>query len=700
MSLPEPESTLFGRESRPTSRSAPAAVTNPVARVVLDSSLAHIDRLFDYAVTAEMADSARPGVRVRVRWSGQLLDGFIVERAEHTEHIGELAPIERVVSAERVLTPHTLRTARAIADYYAGTLSDVLRLAIPPRHATVEKDTAEANSPAPTSPASQVDQLQERESAWRHYDAGAAFLRRLKSGQAPAAAWTAAPGQVGSDDWPYALAEAARAAAKGGRGSVLVVPDHRDVARVCSALDQVSGPDSYARLTADMGPGDRYRSWLSILRGQRRIVVGTRAASYAPVADLGLVAIWDDSDDALREPRSPYPHTLEIGRIRATDAEAALLVGGYARSVAVEQLVSTGSLRAIEPNNRARAAQANVVIAGEGFAQERDSAARVARIPSLAWRVAKEGLQRGPVLVQVPRRGYGMGVSCAQCRTPVHCSHCQGPTVLTDADQPPHCRWCAQDVWASSCNECGSRQRRVAVVGDRRTAEEIGRAFPGIRVWQSRLGQVIEEVDGSPAIVIATPGAEPVARGGYAAALLLDGWALLDRPGLESSMEANRRWINAAALVKKTTAKAQIVLAGVPAHGDVRSVEAMARWAPGWLARTELAERLSLGLPPAQRVATVTGQPDDVAAATRHLESEHSKVTVLGPLPLPDRTGAGQAVAQAQTVWRVADADPAGAEIGRTGALVEAVRQMRVRESMKRTGHGLLAVLDPADLAT
>ena len=104
----------------------------------MDLPLAHLDRPFDYLVPERLAAPARPGVRVRVRFAGQLTDGYVLERVESSEHQGRLSYLERVVSAEQVLTPEIAGLARAVADRYAGTLADVLRLAIPQRHAATE----------------------------------------------------------------------------------------------------------------------------------------------------------------------------------------------------------------------------------------------------------------------------------------------------------------------------------------------------------------------------------------------------------------------------------------------------------------------------------------------------------------------------------------------------------------------------------
>jgi primosomal protein N' (replication factor Y) len=187
------------------------------------------------------------------------------------------------------------------------------------------------------------------------------------------------------------------------------------------------------------------------------------------------------------------------------------------------------------------------------------------------------------------------------------------------------------------------------VVGAARTAEEIGRAFPGVRVqWSSADGTVLSEVSAEPALIVATPGAEPVAAGGYAAALLLDGEAVLARADLRTAEEALRRWANAAALVRPGGAVVMVADPGAPA------VQALVRWDPLGFADRELTERQELGFPPAVRLAVLTGSD---TALTELLEAAHLPPTaqVLGPVPTlrparggpPDRDDESRAVVRA-----------------------------------------------------
>ena len=131
--------------------------SDPVARVAVDVPLAHLDRVFDYGVPEDLAGAA-PGTRVRVRFAGQLVDGWVLERVAASEHEGRLTPLQRLVSPDPVLAPEVARLARAVADHYGGTLADVLRLAVPPRHASAEKSVDRLGAVLPPAVPAQVGQ--------------------------------------------------------------------------------------------------------------------------------------------------------------------------------------------------------------------------------------------------------------------------------------------------------------------------------------------------------------------------------------------------------------------------------------------------------------------------------------------------------------------------------------------------------------
>ncbi|WP_419707380.1 primosomal protein N' [Promicromonospora sp. NFX87] len=670
----------------------PITRTLPVAHVVLDLQPAHLDQAYDYLVPVTMADDAQPGVRVKARFGRQDVAGYVVARQETSDHDGRLVPLRKVVSGEQVLTPQVLDLCRAVANRYAGTLADVLRLALPPRHARVEKEPVQAPSlaepadppvePGPSvvepvetpDPATSsvepapplVEPVETSEPAtppssiaWAPYRGGEAYLRRIMAGEAPRAVWSALPGvgidtDAGTDTragsastphWAAAVAQAVLACVAGGRGALVVVPDARDAARVTAALELAGlAADDVVRLLADDGPAPRYRAFLRALRGAARVVVGTRAAMFAPVTDLGLVVLWGDGEETLAEPHAPYPHARDVLALRAERENTAFLLGSPGRTVQAQALLASGWARELAAPRDVVRARAPRVRALTSVELARDGAAAAARLPSVAWKAARDALERGPVLVQVPRSGYLPVVACSRCRVAARCGHCHGPLGLPHADGAPQCSWCGRLAGGWHCEECGWTGLRSVRVGSARTAEELGRAFAGVPVRLSSAtapGGVLDAVPGTPALVVATPGAEPVAESGYATALLLDAAVMTGGTGLASGTEALHRWLAAASLVRPGP-QGQVLLVGDGAPGPTQG---LVRWDPAGFAERELDERAELHLPPAVRVAAVTGDRTAVEAVVARIglrEDPGAGSGVLGPVELdPDAAGRG-----------------------------------------------------------
>lgn len=653
------------RRPKPAATSEPVAAADPVASVLVDVALAHLDRPFEYWVPESMAATAVPGARVKVSFAGRDVDGFVLARGEQSDDARSLRPLRRVVSPEPVLTPEVAELVADVAARWVGTRSDVLRLAIPPRRAKVETEEIAPASDFTAAP---------DPTPWRVYEAGESWLTALSAGGSPHAVWSALPGA----DWTDALVEAAVATAASGRGALVCLPDRRDVARLDTALKARLGDAHHAVLTADVGPTRRYRTFLAVARGACRIVIGTRAAAFAPVRDLGLVAIFDDGDDLFEEPRAPYPNTRDVLLLRAQRTGCAVLVGGYAQSVESQYLLRTGWAKPlVAPREQVRANVAPKIAGASDAALGRARPAEGARIPPEAFDAIRGGLQRGPVLVQVARRGYAVRLACETCRTRAACANCHGPLRIPRRAGAPECAWCGLAAPRWTCAVCGGHGLRAPMIGADRTVEEIGRAFPGVVVRQSAGDSVLERVAGKPAVVVATAGAEPVAEDGYAAVVLLDTAALLAREEMRAEEEALRRWMNAAALARPAHRGGEVIVVGEPAQA---SLQALVRWDPAGFAARELEERAAAHLPPASVVATLTAPPDVLEGFLDELDLP-GHAEVLGPLPRDVETS--------RAVVRV----PRGERDGLTAAL----RQIQGARSTRKRTHVRVHV-DPYDI--
>ncbi|GAA4155295.1 primosomal protein N' [Gryllotalpicola daejeonensis] len=595
-----------------------------VARVLIDTPLPQLDRLFDYAIPPALADQAVPGVRVTapLRVEGRLADGLVVEVGDTSDFDGALAPLETVVSPARVLAPEVWALARRIADRQAGSANDVLRLAIPRRSVAVERKWLERGAPGEAPRARYPIAGYEAgviESAVD--DAGRLALRSL-----PGVAELGDGTWVGR--WAVTLAQAAVRAVAGGRSAILAVPDYRDQEQLEAVLHTLVPEGVVASLDARRTNAQRYAAFLACLdhpdekRHVPRIIVGNRSVVYAPAAELGLIALYDDGDPLFAEPLAPYAHARDVALVRQQQQGGALVFAGHTRSVEVQRLVELGYLRDVGP---VPLVTPKVVPTA---AQQRETGPDGGRVPSAAFRTATEALQAGPVLVQVARPGYVSLLACRRCGQAARCTNCAGPLQLASSHAVPSCAWCGRLAGDWSCSECNNTTYRMVTRGSGRTAEELGRAFPGTRVIVSDGERPLTQVSGEPrTLVVATRGAEPIAAGGYAAVILLDGERMLQRESLHVGDDCLRWWSNAAALAAPG---ASTVLVGV--GGPL--AQALTLWQQHSYASAQLLDRRALGFPPALRVASVTGKPASVQAALEALENVPIR-DVLGPAAVP-----------------------------------------------------------------
>ncbi|WP_232820279.1 primosomal protein N' [Brachybacterium sp. YJGR34] len=678
----------------------------PVASVRLIGVLPHLDRPFEYAVTPETA-AAGPGMRVRVRFSGRDTEGIVLGRHERPSTDRALAPLHRLVSEDVVVAPAMMRALEDLAERCAGTVGDVLRLALPPRHARAEKaDRAaeqreaesraaesavapEARSPSaggadetgepPAAGATSPEPAADVPRPGERYPGLAALLARAggEEGPVPRAAMTL----DAADPWTEIAADAVAALAP-ERGAMVIAPDQRDIARLSALLDERG--IAHEVLGGTEGPEKRYRTFRRILRGATRVVLGNRSAAFAPVRDLALAICWDEADDLLEEPRAPYPHTRTVLQCRSRQERCALLFLGASESVPLRALTEAGYLTRLDPLPAPVTAVRPRIVAMDQYLRDREGPSGRSRLPQEAMRVLRRGLERGPVLVQVPRSGYVPAIACTFCGTRAQCSHCSAQLSLSGRDGPLHCRVCGRREDGYRCPECDRTHVRALVIGSARTAEELHRAFPDtpLKVAGGAHGALEDAAVVDGAIVVATPGAEPAPLGRYAACLLLDADALLSRAAFDADVEAVRRWRNAIALVRSADQGGEVLVVGTSTLPAIRDL--VAHRSTVFLDRV-LQDRRELDLPPFRRVAEIVGEREACREFLQTVELPDG-TDVFGPVDLDGPSAAGRARA-------VVRLEPA-----RSRELAAALRAGVAARSARKARGSLRVRLDPPDV--
>lgn len=563
-----------------------------VARVTIDSPLPQLDRLFDYEIPEALADTVTVGVRVKVPFGRgkSLNDGFVVAISDNSDFEGKLAELAAVVSPAPVLAPQIYELVRAVADRQAATAADVLRLAIPARSVAVEKKwldqqgvkvgqsiTPQAHTPTRTS----------------------VLVNPVTTGAGPA--------------WALHLLAKARQQAALGKSTIMVVPDFRDIQVLLDLIREGELAPFLIDYSSDQKNSTKYSGFLNCLSNEISIVVGSRSALYAPVRNLGAILVWDDGDSSHQEPSSPYAHSREVALIRQRLSDCNIAFLSHARSTELQRLVEIGYLH----DNSSSFEIPDVTTVD-----------REVRLDGVAWATIRESLKLGPVLIQVSSKGNAVSAYCAACSERAACVSCHGP-LWADSANHIRCRWCNRVNQNFRCATCGSQKLRTGGAGATRTISEFGKAFPGVSLIESTAEHKRESIPEGTHLVVATPGAEPRAPGGYSAVIVLDANHALNRDSLRATEDAVRSWTNAIALLGQ---QGKAVIVGI---GGALAQQ-ISEWKLASLAHQELVSRQELRFPPAVRMASISADANLLAEVLEPLK-EHAGIEILGPMAIYER---------------------------------------------------------------
>lgn len=595
-----PKALTLVRQRAPKIPGKPAT-NSPIARVLVDTGVFHLDQEFDFLVPEDLSEIATPGVSIRVPFNGRKCDGFIVGRANSSAHVGRMQYIDRVNHETPLLTSTVLNLSRAVARKYAGNIMDVLRFAIP----------VAINSTKEVFPTSS-DEKPINKDLIQHYPPS--YFDSLQKGEASHVVWTPLPSTE-----PFELmAEICKIR----NGNILIlVPDAKSVERCLKVFLRSGIGKNIITWSSELTKSQRYSNFLQILNGNVQIVIGVRGAIFLPVQYLSLIIVWDEGNENYSEIRTPGWHAREVAIERTRQEGCALILGSFSPSLLSTKYTLAGWLKPLHPLKevfREFSPKFNGI-------SELSSPDQRGRISTKAWKTIQKGLQRGPVLIQVPLRGYIRSLICQKCANHARCP-CGGKLIIASAQKKIVCGLCGvfQSDW--QCDYCAGKIFRHSNIGDERTLEEIGKAFPGITIRSSNQGSMILEEITQPCIVLATPGSEPRAKNGYAAIVFLDSRIFLERATVNAEEQARLNWFSVSALAAKNAEVFLDVVATDP------NFQALLRWDPWHSASRDLLERSDLHLPPQYKAVSVIGPHADI----HNMALEFSKNYLVSSLQSTD----------------------------------------------------------------
>jgi len=517
----------------------PLATFLPYARVRVDTGVFHLDSLYDYKIPERLSALIQVGVRVQLPFGSREVEGIVIERVAAPERAGELKSITKVLSPHPIATRQSLQLIDLAAKKYACNPWDLIRSAIAPRVASVDKSYSKA-----------CQEEVSREKGRYSFETLLPFIEPH-----------------------YQLRTLLQKAPI--HGSILIVaPDEKDVDLIVSILSDEARP--VYKLTADMPRNERYRNYLQLM-DTACIVVGTRSAIFAPVNNLSLILIYKESSIDHYEIRSPGWNTRAIAEMRYANEDISLIVTGFSPSIEVASGIDS---RTITFNNTKQIVSVRAYSPIDG-----------ALLPGRIFSEISKALKKGPVLFMAPRKGYGNALLCAHCRNLASCE-CGGRLLVASKSASPSCVHCGKihDGWR--CKFCDRNTQYLVRRGIDRASEEISRAFPHYPVIIST-GEVMKErIEKKAALVLATPGSQPLVSGGYAAVVILDGLRFFSHTDLRAQERAREMFMESAALISPS---GSVLLVMDEDHPIISSI---ARWNIAPLLKRELSERTELQLPP------------------------------------------------------------------------------------------------------
>lgn len=657
------------------------AERDPIAHVMLYEQAAHLGRTFDYLVPQNLSEKAVPGARVRVPFGPRLVDGFVWGRG-HSSDIdpSALKYIKAVQTRGPLLDDAMRRDIELVARHFGGTVANILRVAVPPRVASVDSHPAKIRRRVRWGDRLRQVDSEQTARIRRQYTGADEVIAAVETAgwrwdgasQAPRIIWDSLPG---ADTWAQDVAWIVMHALMADRPVVVVLPDERHVAQTVEALDswglrrfapcEAEASDSgteaqgargaagdasawqgdFAVMLGSMPDVRRYRAFKAMCAGVVRCAIGTRAVMYAPVGDDALFVLVDDMMYQNADGFMPYANARGVLEVRAQAHHGALIVAGHCRSAQSQWDADHGALQVHGTAEAVDELLPRMVRLDREKLESLLDATAGSRIPTTAVTMLSHALERGPVLLSLPADAPVDALVCAQCHMRVRCTRCQGP-LTRDAMNPERlvCDWCGAPAGDWACPECGGTRVRGVRVGAQTTVGELVGLFGNVPVTVSTpLQGIVGRIDATPRLVIATPWCEPIVEdGNFAAVAVLDAWQSRFRQGLDARIDTLVSWMHVASLAAPDSDDGRVVLLGDGAPGVWESVE---RWDPRILAQDELEERASACFPPAVTVADVWGNRKVVQDVLRQIGAIDGDMSTIEPPAMPshaDRSHAGE----------------------------------------------------------
>jgi primosomal protein N' (replication factor Y) len=460
----------------PVGTAAPEAL-RPIAQVAVEARVGSQTGLFDYAVPEGLTSLIEVGHRVRVPFGKRTVTGFVYA-LDQGPTVLELKPIEALIDAEPMLPSALVELAGLVAAHYLVPLDEVIRAIVPPRvravvrrsvkrrrQSRILREAAAVSVPGAITLEPAQEAARERIAIALTRQESEVFLLH---------------GVTGSGKTEVYLALLEQVLAGGGQGVVLVP----EIALTPQTVGRFAArfPGRLAVLHSALTEAERAAEWWRIRRGEADIVIGPRAAVFAPLPRLRLIAIDEEESSAFKQDRIPRYHAPTVARWLAERTGSVLVLGSATPSVATYAAALAGREHLLELPHRAQGRPLPPVtivdMRAEIAAQHFSPLSR-----ALHSAIGGSLERREQSILFLNRRGLATFVLCRDCGQARECPHCSVALVYHASLGRLQCHYCGTtEPLPRRCPACGSRYIKSFGVGTERIEQEVRSLFPSARV--------------------------------------------------------------------------------------------------------------------------------------------------------------------------------------------------------------------------
>ena len=585
--------------------------------------------IFDYSSSWPV----EVGQRVLVSFGRREMIGMVARiKVQPDIDAALVKPVKRVLDDLPPMPADWLRLVCFAAKYYQRPLGEVMLPALP---APLRKVSAYTGKGARGGPVVRADGAR-RSAARFNVTAQTAPVLNDEQRQAATAIALAAGhetfllhGVTGSGKTEVYLAAALKVLSA-GRQVLFMVPEINLTPQFEQTLRErlasVAPDDILAVLHSGLADGQRLRTWLRVLRGQARVVLGTRLSAMTPMPELGLIIVDEEHDTSYKQQDGLRYSARDLAVWRGRDLGIPVVLGSATPSLESWHNANKGQYTRLTLARRARDVQLPAV----RLVDTRRLALEQGFSPQLIDAISGRLKRKEQVLVFLNRRGYSPVISCSSCGWVSNCPRCSAYTTLHRVQgrrQHNHlqCHHCGYHAPVPRrCPDCGDQDLKPMGRGTQRVEEYLAEWFPQARI--SRIDADTTRLKGSAEALFAQVhagevdilvGTQMVAKGHDFARLGLVGVLNADTMLFAQDFRAPERLfaqlMQVAGRAGRHAAGGEVIIQ--TDYPEQAVYQALLKHDYHGFASYSLAERESVGLPPFAYQALLTAEAREVRMA-------------------------------------------------------------------------------------